>query len=135
VQFAPTAQKFKNDIEVTIAFASGKLPWVRGDNAMALTVTPDAEGRPIITEHQVVRVLDVCGISASHEPIYMCETESKDLMQVESQVLWSWQRLMFDARGGPSDYARWVLTQIRNRQEREANGFRTEVILLGEVLR
>jgi len=131
----PTNQKFKTDIDATIAFGSGKLPWVRGDAAMALTVTPDLEGRPIITEHQQVRVLDVCGLSASHETVYMCETESKDLIQIESQFLWTWQRLMFDDRGGPSDYARWVLSQIRNRAEREAAGFRTEVILLGEIQR
>lgn len=131
----PTSQKFKSDIDVTIAFGSGKLPWVRGDNAMALTVTPDAEGRPIITEHRPVRVLDVCGLSASHEPVYLCETESKDLVQIESQVLWTWQRLMFDDRGGPSDYARWVLSQMQLKREREAAGFRTEVILLGEIWR
>ena len=130
MHFAETSTKFKSDLEVRVAFSCGKLPWLKGDTPAMLEIRTDAEGRQVIENHRFVRVLDVCCLSAAHEPVYLCETEGHELVQVESAILWPWQRLRLDEKGQPSQYAMWADVKRRNRSAREIAGHRTEVILL-----
>jgi len=135
VQFTQTSQKFKSEMDVRVAFVCGKLPWVKGDTPAMLTVRTDADGRNVIDDHRFVRVLDVCGLSASHEPVYLCETEGRDLVEADSNILTPWQNLMLDDKGQLSEYARWLHAKQQARRVREVAGHRTEVILLASFPR
>ena len=133
--FTESPTKFKSEMEVRVAFVCGKLPWGKGDTPAMLELRSDAEGRRVIENHKFVRVLDVCGLSASHDPVYLCETEGRDLVQAESPILVHWQRLLLDEKGQPSDYAKWQHGRTQARRSREIAGHRTQIILVASFPR
>lgn len=135
MQFTQTSQKFKSEMEVRVAFSCGKLPWLKGDTPAMLEIRTDSDGRQVIDNHRFVRVLDVCGLTSAHDPLYLCETESREMIQVDSAILVPWQRLLLDDKGQPSEYARWQQLKIQNRRARELAGHRTEVVLVASLAR